>query len=338
MKTMKPERRREATMADVAAATGVSLMTVSNCFKQPHKVHADTRTKVLEAAAAIGYVPNLIASSLASGNSRMIAAVVPSLRNSNFAKTLQGLSDYLHPRGYELLLAVAEHSQREETVLRNLLGRRPAGIVLTGGEHSQESIALIRQAGIPVVETWIAADPSIDMAVGFSLFDAARDIAQMMVKKGLRHVGWAGHDATSDRYVQRQRGFQQAMEDAGLRSDLVFLAPEKAGFAGGRLALDALVRKEPRLQGLCCVTDVLAAGALFECMRRGWNVPERFSVAGYGDFEIAAEVPPGLTTVKTNGGEIGRTAGEMLVQRIETGQMEPRVRQVPYEIVIRHSL
>lgn len=325
-------------MTDLATAAGVSLMTVSNCFRQPHKVHADTRSKVMAAAAAVGYVPNLIASSLASGNSRMVAALVPSLRNSNFAKTLQGLGDYLHARGYELLLALAEDPAREETVLRNLLGRRPGGIVLTGGDHSRASIDLIRQAGVPVVETWIAAEPSIDMAVGFSLFDAARDIAQLMVKKGLRHVGWAGFEATSDRHLQRQHGFQRAMQDAGLQGDLVFLAPETAGFAGGRLALDALVRREPKLQGLCCVTDVLAAGALFECMRRGWSVPERFSVAGYGDFEIAAEVPPGLTTVKTNGAEIGRTAGEMLVQKIETGRVDSRVRHVPYEIVIRHSL
>jgi LacI family gluconate utilization system Gnt-I transcriptional repressor len=335
---MTAGRRRKATMTDLANSAGVSLMTVSNCFKQPHKVHADTRKKVMDAAAAVGYVPNLIASSLASGSSHMVAALVPSLRNSNFATTLQGLGDYLHSRGYELLLAVAEDPAREETVLRNLLGRQPGGIVLTGGEHSKESIALIRHAGVPVVETWIAPKPGLDMAVGFSLFDAARDIAQLMVKKGLRHVGWAGFEATSDRHLQRQRGFQQAMKDAGLRSDLIFLAPENAGFAGGRLALDALVRKEPKLQGLCCVTDVLAAGALFECMRRGWSVPEQFSVAGYGDFEIAAEVPPGLTTVKTNGAAIGRAAGEMLVQKIETGRIDARVRQVPYEIVIRHSL
>lgn len=133
-------------------------------------------------------------------------------------------------------------------------------------------------------------------------------------------------------------GFQAAMQEAGLRDDLLFLAPESAGFAGGRLALEVLLRKEPKLQGLYCVTDVVAAGVLFECMRRGWSVPERFSVAGYGDYEIAPEVPPGLTTVKTNGGAIGRTAGELLVRKIETGQVESPVRHVPYEIVIRHSM
>lgn len=336
---MKLERKRDMTMADLAAAAGVSPMTVSNCFKHPGKVHPDTRQKVLEIAAAIGYVPNLIASSLASGSSRMVAALVPSLRNSNFAKTLQGLGDYLHARGYELLLAVADHPEQEERVVRSLLGRRAAGIVMTGGEHSPGTVGLIQQAGIPVVETWLDKEPCIDMAAGFSLFDAARDIANMMIAKGLQHIGWAGHSTPhNDRYVQRQRGFQQAMADAGLRSDLVFAAPESVGFATGRLAMESLLLQEPRLQGLCCVTDIVASGALFECMRRSWSVPDRFSVAGYGDYEIAAEVPPGLTTVRTNGGEIGRAAGEMLLQKIETGQVETRVRRIPYEIIVRRSL
>ncbi|MBH1963008.1 MAG: LacI family DNA-binding transcriptional regulator [Comamonadaceae bacterium] len=337
---MTSGRRTRATMADLAEAAGVSPMTVSNCFKQPHKVQESTRKKVLETAAAIGYVPNLIASSLASGNSRMIAALVPSLRNSNYANTLKGLGDYLHTRGYELLLAETDHAEREEKVLQSLLGRRPAGIVLTSGQqHSKRSLELINHSGVPVVETWHDAQPQLDMAVGFSLFDAARDIATMMVRKGLRHIGWAGHDKPeSARYLQRQLGFQKAMEDAGLRSDLVFLVPESAGFAGGRLAMEALLAKEPQLQGLCCVSDVVAAGALFDCMRRGWRVPDRFSVAGYGDYEIAAEVPPGLTTVNTNGAEIGRTAGEMLLQKIETGRVDSVTRRVPYQIVIRHSL
>lgn len=336
---MKNERRAKATMADLAAAAGVSPMTVSNCFKHPQRVQPATRKKVLEVAAALGYVPNLIASSLASGNSRMIAALVPSLRNSNYARTLKGLGDYLHTRGYELLLAETDNAEREEKVLRGLLGRRPAGIVLTDGEHSPLSLELIRQSGVAVVETWRDAAPSVDMAVGFSLFDAARDIAQLMVRKGLRHIGWAGHDEpSSERYLQRQLGFQQAMNDAGLRSDLIFLAPESAGFAGGRLAMEALLRQEPKLQGLCCITDVMAAGALFECMRRGWKVPERFAVAGWGDYEIASEVPPGLTTVKTHGVELGRAAGEMLVQKIETGEIDSLTRRIPYELVIRHSL
>lgn len=326
-------------MADVAAAAGVSPMTVSNCYKHPHKVHAETREKVLATAAALGYLPNLIASSLASGQSRTITAVLPSLRNSNFARTIEGLGGYLASQRYELLLAVAEDPQQETQVIRALLGRRPAGIVLTGGEHTDESVGMIRQSGVPVVETWLSNEPSIDMAVGFSLFDAAHDITRVVIQKGLRHIGWAGHNVPdSQRYLQRQLGFQKAMHDAGLRSDLIHLSAESTGFAGGRLAIEALLEKEPRLQALCCVTDVVAAGALFECARRGWKVPGKFAVAGYGDYEIAAEVPPGLTSVRTNAAAVGRAAGELLLQKIETGDVDDPVRRVPYEIVIRGSV
>ena len=82
-----------AKMSDVARRAGVSLMTVSNAFQQPGKVRPETRARVFAAATELGYIPNLIAGNLASGRSRVIAAIVPSLRNSNFARMIQGMTD-----------------------------------------------------------------------------------------------------------------------------------------------------------------------------------------------------------------------------------------------------
>jgi LacI family gluconate utilization system Gnt-I transcriptional repressor len=94
---------------------------------------------------------------------------------------------------------------------------------------------------------------------------------------------------------------------------------------------------EPELEGLFCFTDVLAAGAMFECMRRGWAVPERLSIVGYGDYEIAAELSPGLTTVHTPGDLIGQQAAQRIMARCN-GQADDRtVIDVGYDIVIRGS-
>jgi LacI family gluconate utilization system Gnt-I transcriptional repressor len=89
---------------------------------------------------------------------------------------------------------------------------------------------------------------------------------------------------------------------------------------------------------MVCVTDIFAVGALFECMRRGWPVPERFALAGYGDYEIAAEVPPGLTTVRTRAYTIGGVAAELLVEKAETGFVAEATHNVGYELVLRGSL
>jgi LacI family gluconate utilization system Gnt-I transcriptional repressor len=325
-------------MSQVAQAAGVSQMTVSNAFKRPEKVQQQTRELIEKAAARLGYVPNLVAGHLASGRSRTVVAIVPSIQNANFSRQIQGLGETLVARGYELLLAIADTPEREAVVVRNVLGRRPDGLVLTGSEHAPGTPRLIAKARVAAVETWGLDAPAIDMAVGFKVFDAAYDITTLLVERGYRRIGFAGHDAPASlRFSERERGFRAALRARGLDDGLVVNVPVSTGFAGGKQALHQLLEREPRLQAMFGVTDVVAAGALFECQRRGWAVPGRLAVAGYGDFEIAEEVPPGLTTVRTRGREIGEAAARMLLQKIETGRAPAKTRDVGYEIVVRGS-
>lgn len=331
--------RSSATMSDVARLAGVSPMSVSNFYKQPAKVSPKTGAKILEAAAKLGYVPNLLAGTLASGRSRVVGAIVPSLRNSNFAGMIQGLEEFLGERGYQLMLAVAETREREYRAVQAFLGRRLDGIILTGIDHGREISQLLRRSETPVVETWSLNGPFIDMGVGFSLSDAAFELAQLMVSRGYRRIGFAGYDPQDNpRFFERQKGFQAAMREAGLQDDLLYFGQEVAGFATGRLALEQLLQREPDLQALFCVTDVLAAGAIFECARRGWSIPDRFAVAGYGDYEIAAEIKPGLTTVRTPGHDIGVAAARMVVESVEVGSTPSRTVDVGYEIILRDSI
>jgi LacI family gluconate utilization system Gnt-I transcriptional repressor len=317
-------------MSDVARAAGVSPMSVSNAFKRPGIVLPETRERILAAARRLGYVP-------ASGRSNTVAALVPSIRNSSFARTVQGLSDHLSEHGFQLLLAVADTPERELQAVEAVLGRRPDGIILTGNEHLPETVQLLRQSGVPTVETWILSEPILDMAAGFALDAAAEAVGQFLVSRGYRHIGFAGYaPASRSRFLERQQGFQKALRDAGLRDDLLFHAEEAEGFAGGRHAMAALRAREPRLDALFCVTDIFAVGALFECQRQGLAVPRDFAVAGYGDFEIAAEIVPGLTTVRTRGYEIGRAAADLILARAAGETPAPRV-DVGFELVVRGS-
>jgi LacI family gluconate utilization system Gnt-I transcriptional repressor len=324
-------------MSDVARAAGVSPMSVSNAFNRPAVVLPETRARILAVAAELGYVPNRVAGALASGRSQVVAAIVPSIRNSSFARTVQGLSDTLTERGYELLLAIADTPARELSSLQAVLGRRPDGIVLTGNTHLPQSIALLRQAGLPVVESWILSAPIIDMAVGFDLGAAASAMGRHLIARGYRHIGYAGYaPAENRRFLERQQGFQRALRESGLRDDLLFYAAERSGFAGGRLALEALRRREPRLDAVFCSTDIFAAGMIFECQRRNIQVPEGLAIVGYGDFEIAAEIVPRLSTVRTRGYEIGQAAARLILDRAEGREVPPR-HDVGHELVLRES-
>lgn len=331
--------RTRARLADVARLTGVSQMTVSNCFRRPNKVAPQTRLRVMEAAAKLDYVPNLTAGSLASGRSKVVATIVPTIQNSSFADMIMGLEQELDAFDYHLIVSVAESVDREYDAVRALIGRNVDGIVLTGFDRHDSTRQILEQFGISTVETWGLNGPFIDMGVGFSTQRAARDATQLMIDKGLRRIGIAGYETSANhRFRERLAGFTDAMTAADLPHDIVALVPQSLGFAGGKMALAELVAHEPKLEGVFCFTDILAAGVIFDCIRRGWSVPGRISVVGYGDYEIAAELPPGLTTVLSPGNMIGREAARMIIARCSGREVENKIVDVGYSIVQRGSV
>lgn len=328
-----------ATMHDVARLAGVSPMTVSNAYKYPDRVQPATRQKIFAAAVQIGYVPNLVAGNLASGRSRVIGAVVPSIRNSSFARVTQGLGDYAAEHGYDLLLSVANTPERELKAIEAFLGRRADGIVLTGVEHSPQTRERLSKARTAIVEIWTDREAAIDMSVGCGDAAAAAEMTRIMVDRGYRTIGFVGHDEPrSQRFEARREGFRAVLREAGLRDDLVVEVPEPLGFAGGARALDQLLAHAPALDAIFCVTDVVAVGAMLECMRRGWGVPERVAIAGYGNYEIAAQVPPGLATIDSRGYEIGWSAAELIAEKVETGTCAIPHRNIGYGLVVRGSV
>jgi LacI family gluconate utilization system Gnt-I transcriptional repressor len=105
----------------------------------------------------------------------------------------------------------------------------------------------------------------------------------------------------------------------------------------GREALHALLARHPDLDAIFFSTDVFAVGALFECQRLGWPVPERIAIAGFGDLELASEAGGGLTTVRIPAYAIGEQAAALLLERLREGSVDRRVVDLGFEIIGRAS-
>lgn len=330
-------RTPPVTMQLVAETAGVSPMTVSNAFRHPARVQEATRHKVLKVAAELGYVPNLAAANLASGRSRVVGAIIPSIKNSSFYRYIRGMREAAEESGHELVLTLTDTPAQEFAAVQTFIGLRVAGITLVGSQHEPATVDLIRKTGIPVVESWVLEDP-VDMAVGFSVAAATRSVAELLLASGRRHIGFVGYGgAASQRFNDRLAVFRQHMALAGVANDLVHLANEADGFGAGPRALEALCRQEERLDAVICATDIVAAGILFECGRRGWRVPDRLAVAGWGDYEIAAEITPGLTTVQPHAYEMGWRAVTMILDRAKGASVDRPVVDTGFRLVHRAS-
>lgn len=331
-------RRSWTTMRDVARRAGVSAMTVSRVLKAPHKVAPATRAKVEAAVAALGYVPDDAARSLSSRHSRLVAALVSTVADSIFASTVDGLAESLRAHGRHLLLGTTEYSAlTEEALLLAILSRRPDGVVLTSGVHTETTRRLLKGAGIPVVEAWELPDDPIDMAVGFSNLEAGRAMTRFLAELGYRRIGFVGGQSPDDhRGRRRAEGYRRALLEAGLgpprMSPAETLEPIETGARGLSWLLDA----EPDTDCVFCASDAVALGALSEARRRGLEVPGQLAVAGLGDFDFAGPSGLCLTTMRIPGRTIGSEAGRMLIERRLHGRAPgASVVDVGFELVRR---
>jgi LacI family transcriptional regulator, gluconate utilization system Gnt-I transcriptional repressor len=302
-------------------------------------VAEETRARVERAMEKLGYLPDVVASNLASNRTRMIAAIVTSYGSALVREFLQSLADTVHPAGFLLLLGATGTSdpRAEEQLIRAFLARRPDAMVVSQINHSSDTRRLLRRSGIPVVEVGGLADDPIDMTVGFSNQEATRQLILHLVQRGYRRIATLSETiADNDRAKLRRLGYMEALHEAGLshRADLVE-APLNIADAADAFA--ALMRRSPEIDAVFCSDDLLALGALAECRRRRWNVPKRVAIAGLGDLEFAVAAVPALTTVRIYRTAMGRRTGAVLLQALQGERPQQPQQPVDFEIMSRAS-
>jgi len=336
-----PRKRKKLgpiRLTEVAKLAGVSPITASRFFRNPEALSVSKRERVESAAKELGYVPNLAARALASQRTEVIGVLIPSLTNNVFNDVLRGIYDASEGSRYTIQFVNTRYSiLQEEKLLRLFQAQKPAGLVVTGINQTEDSRAVMEAMNCPIVQIMETGPDPVDMMVGFSHYDAAFAAISHLISQGRRRIGFVG--ARMDPRVQRRlEGYRQAMKDAGLLDpNLILTTPTPTGMTlGGTLVAD-LLSKVPDLDAVFCINDDLALGVLFECQRRGIPVPEKLAIIGFNDMEFMASSFPSLSSVKTNRYEMGRDAVTMLIEAIEGRRPAQPVVDLGFELMIRQS-
>jgi LacI family gluconate utilization system Gnt-I transcriptional repressor len=336
--------KSQPTMADVAELAGVSTMTVSRALRKGSSISEKTRRKIMKAVDELGYVLDQTAGTLSSKRSGFIAALVPSINNSNFADTARGLTEAIENTDLQLLLGYTDYLiEKEEWLVESMLMRRPEGVIVTGGAHADRTRRLLESAGVPVVETWDIPAKPIEHVVGFSNAAATNALVHHLHALGYRRIGFVGGTSNRDtRGADRRLGYVEAIEQLGLpRGRVISFGKPPISMEQGGEAIVHLMSQWPDVDAAICVSDLSAFGALMECHRRGWPVPGRIAIAGFGDFEVARCSFPRITTVWVDAFAIGRAAGDLLLRAIEANRegrrIPPELMLMPFKVIQRES-
>jgi LacI family transcriptional regulator, gluconate utilization system Gnt-I transcriptional repressor len=324
-------------MADVARAAGVSPMTVSRAFRNDAYIGKATREKILRVAEEMGYVFDSGASNLRSQRSGFVAVTVPTINNPNFAETVDALSRELAEAGLQILLGYDRYDMiEEETLIEQLLRRRPEAVVVTGGCHTARGRRLLNASGVPVVETWDSPESPIGHVVGFSNAAGMELVVDHLAARGLRKIAFIGGDFSDDtRGADRRRGFVTAMERHGLDPTRLIAIGGPSSVENGARAMAQILESKAQIEAVIGVFDHAAFGALAECQRRGIRVPDDLAIAGFGATDLARVTVPTLTTVDPHCAEIGRRAGRLIVGLLKDPKQKTDPIRIGIEPVLR---
>jgi LacI family gluconate utilization system Gnt-I transcriptional repressor len=332
MSTIQPSEPPSApTLSAVAKLAGVSSITVSRVVRVPNLVAPETRDRVEAAMRELGYVPNQLAGALASARTRSVGVLVPTIANSIFADTVQGLSDELEPLGYAVILAQSRYdAAREDHMLSALLSRRPEAIIMVGSPATEEGARLLRRAGIPIVETWELPDTPIDAVAGFDNYQAGVTVARHLVAQGRQNFAFIGGD--DPRATRRWGGFVDTLAELGAKPPRRLILDRNA--SGSVAALADL----PGVDAVFAANDAHAIGFMSGLrhaglLRNGGPAAEQpVAVIGLGDLEMGRLIAPSLSTIRVHGDAIGRTAAKLMLSR-----EGPRHVDLGFELVLRDS-
>lgn len=328
-----------AGIKEVAARAGVSSATVSRALSGNGKVSDATRLKVQAAADELGFVISYNASSLASGRSRNIGIVMPTVGRWYFSQVLEGAAAALIDAGYDLTLYnTSDGPEHRESVLTEMLRRkRLDAVIAVALKLTDEELAQLHAVGKPIVAIGGPLPQTPTIRVDEANISAlATEHLIALGHSRIAHIG-GGEERERDFRLgsTRRDGYEQAMARAGLESRHIN-SPDFS-VASGVAAAKTLLAAPDRPTGIFCASDEIAVGTILAARSLGLRVPEELSVIGIDGHELGEVF--GLTTISQDPKGQGAAAVAAVLSLLAQESMAADWIQgfYPTEFVVRSS-
>jgi DNA-binding LacI/PurR family transcriptional regulator len=292
--------RTRATSFDVAALAGVSQSAVSRAFNPGASIAEETRTKVVNAARKLNYVPNSIASSLTTKRTNIVALILGNMANPFYVHVMRLFSQRLQTMGRQVLIfAVDPGVESDEAILR-VLQYQVDGVILTSAQLSTRMTSICHDRGIPIVLFNRYIPGSEASGVRCDNVGGGRLIAEAFIAAGAKSFAMITGDPKGTTSQDRERGFVERLLEEGMRRGDIVTAEGQASYDG---AVDAALKifsgPAKGVDALFCINDIMAMGAIDTLRDRlGVRIPDDIMVAGFDDIPEAQRPPYKLTTVR----------------------------------------
>jgi LacI family transcriptional regulator len=317
--------RKPITINQVALEAQVSTQTVSRVINNRPDVAPETRQRVQDVIARLGYLPNALARSLIHQRSHTLGVVATGLEYYGPSRTLVGIEKQARALDYSLLLDLLHHPEIDhvDKILNRLLSQQVDGIIWAVPQIGNNRAWLQEMRNnFPVPLIFLSMQPQTNTAcVAINNFDGARMAIDHLLAQGYRHIGLITGPLDWWESNQRLLGWQQALNSAGLIVDQCQIVEGNWSADSGESGFQQLMANYPQLDAVFAANDQMALGVMQGAYLMGKSIPHDLAVVGFDDVPEAAYYWPSLTTVHQPLIELGSTAVQELNRIIETWQV-----------------
>jgi LacI family transcriptional regulator len=309
------------TLKSIAERTGFTANTVSQALRNSPSVARQTREEIRKAAREMGYVHNVVASSLRSGRTHTVALVFGDVSNMLFAIKIRELEEALRKRGYQvLILNTDEDEALERRAVHTAISRQVDGVVLCPCQKGVEALELMERHRVPYVLSGRYFDDVDCDSVVWADYQGGLIATRHLIGRGCRRILFLNGPAFISSARERGRGYRDALAEAGLEPVEVSVSAMSGGVRG---ALDEIRARGVGYDGIFAFSDLIALEAACWLQEHGVGIPDKVRMAGFDDILSHMCIPFGLTSVAADKTQETLITVDMLVRRIE-GRQEQR--------------
>lgn len=315
------EDSKELSMHRIAELSGVSIATVSRVINQNGRYSKETEQRVQNIIEKYHYTPNLTAKRLRTGSTNYVAVIVPDITNEFFASIAQYLQEGLLKNGFLALICnTAESMDIQQQYLDNLGIVNLAGIIFVSGSTDIKQTGLHKLPAIYIDRTPEDAALKNALVVESDNYGGACMAVNELYQKGCRRIAIMRSSQSISTHSIRQSGYMDQLARFQLCPQPEWdIRVDEVSFKAAQRRMDELIGKGLSFDGLFCVTDWLAAGALASLEKHGIAVPDSVKIVGFDDISIASLTAKPITTIHQQIDVIGKTAVDEIIRLIHGG-------------------
>jgi LacI family transcriptional regulator, galactose operon repressor len=330
-------QKQRVTLLDIAADAGVSRATVSLVIRNVPSVADTTRKRVLRSIKRLGYIYHRGAASLRTQQSHAIGLIVSDITNPFFAEVIVAIEERLAAARLVTLLGnTSEDRTKEERLVKTMREFPADGILICPALGSATSDRVPNLAGRLPTVAFARCVPGLDYA-GVDNAQGSHLAVEHLIKLGNRRIAFIGGNPNVSTGRERIDGYERALTRFGLEFDPHLIIPAPPTRRGGHDSVQRFLQMANRPTAALCFNDVVALGVIEALQNSGVTAGKEFGVVGFNNVPDAAQNLPALTTVDTSPRELGGTAAELLLKRIEQRDAPIRTVILQPRLIVRQS-